>query len=63
MLQEYYKNPEATAAAIVNGWLLTGDEARQDEDGFIWLVDRKKNVIITGGGNIYPVKIAERMLK
>ncbi|MBR9987654.1 MAG: AMP-binding protein [Desulfosarcina sp.] len=37
------KNPEATAAAIVNGWLLTGEAARQDEDGFIWLVDRKKN--------------------
>ena len=62
-MQAYDKNPEATAAAIVNGWLLTGDEARQDEDGFIWLVDQKKDVIITGGENIYPVKIAERMLK
>ena len=62
-MQAYYKNPEATAAAIVIGWLLTGDEARQDEDGFIWLVDQKKDVIITGGENICPVKIAERMLK
>ncbi len=57
VMKEYYKNPEATAAAIVNGWLLTGDVARQDEEGFIWLVDRKKDVIITGGENIYPVEI------
>jgi acyl-CoA synthetase (AMP-forming)/AMP-acid ligase II len=56
VMKEYYRNPEATAAAIVNGWLLTGDVARQDEEGFIWLVDRKKDVIITGGENIYPWK-------
>jgi acyl-CoA synthetase (AMP-forming)/AMP-acid ligase II len=57
VMKEYYKNPEATAETIVDGWLLTGDVARQDEDGFIWLVDRKKDVIITGGENIYPVEI------
>ncbi|BBO85500.1 long-chain fatty acid--CoA ligase [Desulfosarcina ovata subsp. sediminis] len=57
VMKEYYQNPEATAATIVDGWLLTGDVARQDEDGFIWLVDRKKDVIITGGENIYPVEI------
>jgi acyl-CoA synthetase (AMP-forming)/AMP-acid ligase II len=57
VMKEYYKDPEATAAAIVNGWLLTGDVARQDNEGFIWLVDRKKDVIITGGENIYPVEI------
>ncbi len=55
----YYKNPEATAETIKAGWLLTGDIARQDEEGFIWLVDRKKDVIITGGENVYPVEIED----
>lgn len=62
VMREYYKNPEATADTIVNGWLLTGDVARQDEDGFIWLVDRKKDVIITGGENIYPVEIEDFLM-
>ena len=53
----YYKNPEETARILKDGWLLTGDMAMQDEDGFIFLVDRKKDVIITGGENIYPVQI------
>jgi acyl-CoA synthetase (AMP-forming)/AMP-acid ligase II len=53
----YYKDPEATAAVLHDGWLLTGDMAMTDEDGFIYLVDRKKDVIITGGENIYPVQI------
>ncbi len=57
MMKEYYKNPEATEKSLVDGWLLTGDIAQRDEDGFIWLVDRKKDVIITGGENIYPVEI------
>ena len=55
----YYKNPEATAECMRDGWLLTGDMARKDEDGFIWLVDRKKDVIISGGENIYPVQIED----
>ena len=55
----YYKDPEATAASIKNGWLYTGDMATEDEDGFIFLVDRKKDVIITGGENIYPVQIED----
>jgi len=59
VMKEYYKNPEATKETLVDGWLLTGDMARQDEDGFIWLVDRKKDVIITGGENIYPVDIED----
>ncbi|MFZ5562965.1 MAG: class I adenylate-forming enzyme family protein, partial [Thermodesulfobacteriota bacterium] len=59
VMKEYYKNLEATAAVLKDGWLLTGDMARQDEDGFIWLVDRKKDIIITGGENIYPVDIEE----
>lgn len=57
VMKEYYKNPEATRKTIVNGWLYTGDIARYDVDGFIWLVDRKKDVIICGGENIFPVEI------
>ena len=53
----YYKNPEATADTIKDGWLYTGDMARMDEDGFIFLVDRKKDVVISGGENLYPVQI------
>ncbi|MBE6653101.1 MAG: acyl--CoA ligase [Ruminococcaceae bacterium] len=56
----YYKNPTATAEILTeDGWLLTGDMAREDEDGFIYLVDRKKDVIITGGENLYPVQIED----
>ena len=56
---EYYKNPEATAEILHGEWLYTGDMAKTDEDGFIWLVDRKKDVIITGGENLYPVQIED----
>ena len=55
----YYDNPKATAEVLKDGWLLTGDMAREDEDGFIFLVDRKKDVIITGGENIYPVQVED----
>ncbi len=55
----YYKNPEATREMLLGDWLLTGDMAREDEDGFIYLVDRKKDVIITGGENLYPVQIED----
>ena len=55
----YYKNPEATAEVIKDGWLYTGDMARMDEDGFYYLVDRKKDVIISGGENLYPVQIED----
>ena len=55
----YYNNPQATAESIKGEWLLTGDMARQDEDGFYWLVDRKKDVIISGGENIYPVQVED----
>jgi len=57
----YYRNPEATAETLKDGWLLTGDMARQDEEGFIYLVDRKKDVIISGGENLYPVEIENFM--
>ena len=55
----YYKNPEATAEVLHDGWLWTGDMARKDEDGFYFLVDRKKDVIISGGENLYPVQIED----
>ncbi|MFC1871918.1 class I adenylate-forming enzyme family protein [Chloroflexota bacterium] len=57
VMKEYYKNPEKTAESIKDGWLHTGDIARTDSDGFIYLVDRKKDVIITGGENIFPVEV------
>ncbi len=55
----YYNNPEATAEVLADGWLFTGDMAKEDEDGFIYLVDRKKDVVISGGENIYPVQIED----
>ena len=56
----YYKDPKATAEVLSpDGWLFTGDMARESEDGFIYLVDRKKDVIITGGENLYPVQIED----
>ncbi len=57
VMKGYYKNPENTAEAIRDGWLYTGDMARMDSEGFIYLVDRKKDVVITGGENIYPVEV------
>lgn len=59
VMECYYNNPEATAEALRDGWLYTGDMAEVDKDGFIYLVDRKKDVIITGGENIYPVQIED----
>lgn len=59
VMSGYYKDPAATAAVLKDGWLYTGDMAREDEDGFIFLVDRKKDVIITGGENLYPVQIED----
>ena len=53
----YYRDEKATAETLRDGWLFTGDMAMQDEEGFIYLVDRKKDVIITGGENLYPVQI------
>ncbi len=63
VMVEYYKNPEATKKTLVDGWLMTGDMARADEDGFIWLVDRKKDIIITGGENIFPVEIEDFLIE
>lgn len=59
LMKCYYNDPEATAAVLKDGWLFTGDMARMDEDGFVYLVDRKKDVIISGGENLYPVQIED----
>ena len=59
VMKEYLHNPEATAEALRGGWLHTGDLARMDEDGYIYIVDRKKELIIRGGYNVYPREIEE----
>ncbi len=59
----YYNNPEATDEVLKDGWLYSGDMAQMDEDGFIYLVDRKKDVIISGGENLYPVQIEDFIRK
>lgn len=59
VMQGYWNNPEATAATIVDGWLMTGDLGYMDEHGHFFVVDRKKDMIIAGGFNIYPREIEE----
>lgn len=59
----YYKDEKATNEVLKDGWLYTGDMAQADKDGFIYLVDRKKDVIISGGENLYPVQIEDYLRK
>jgi long-chain acyl-CoA synthetase len=61
VMDGYWHAPEQTAEAIRDGWLFTGDVARCDEDGYVFIVDRKKDVIITGGLNVYPREIEETL--
>ncbi len=63
VMECYYNDVESTNAVLSDGWLFTGDMAKEDEDGFIYLVDRKKDVIITGGENLYPVQIEDFVRK
>lgn len=63
IMKGYYKNPEATEQTIINGWLLTGDLGYIDEEGFLYIVDRKKDLIISKGINIYPREIEEEIAK
>tara|TARA_Y100001934_G_scaffold66381_1_gene82451 strand:- start:1920 stop:2357 length:438 start_codon:yes stop_codon:yes gene_type:complete len=55
----YWNNPEATAASIKDGWLLTGDIGRLDEDGYIYITDRKKDMLLVNGINVYPREVEE----
>jgi acyl-CoA synthetase (AMP-forming)/AMP-acid ligase II len=63
IMKEYYKNPEATAKAFRNGWFHSGDLVRQDEEGFLYVVDRKIDMIVSGGENIYPAEVEEVLYK
>lgn len=63
VMKEYYKNPEATAEAFRGGWFHSGDLVRMDEEGFIYVVDRKKDMIISGGENIYPAEVEAAIYK
>ncbi len=62
VMRGYWRNPEASAEALANGWLHTGDVGMQDGDGFLTLKDRSKDLIISGGSNIYPREIEEVLL-
>ena len=53
----YWNNPKATAEAFAGGWFHSGDLVRQDEEGYVWVVDRKKDMIISGGENIYCAEV------
>lgn len=59
VMKEYYKNPEKTAETVKDGWLYTGDMAKMDADGYIYLVDRKKDLVNVGGEKIYPIEIED----
>ena len=60
-MKGYWQRPEETATAIPDGWFRTGDLARQDDDGYFFIVDRKKEMIIRGGYNVYPREIEEAL--
>jgi len=63
VMKGYYNKPEATAATIRNGWLHSGDVATKDEDGYYYIVDRTKDMIIRGGLNVYPREVEDVMMK
>lgn len=63
MTKEYYNNPEATAQALRGGWFHSGDLVRQDEEGFLYIVDRKTDMIVSGGENIYPAEVEDVLYK
>lgn len=62
MMREYYSNPEKTAETIKNSWLYTGDLLKTDEDGYFYIVDRMKDMVTSGGENIYPVEIEDALM-
>ena len=60
---EYWNKPQATKEAIRNGWFFTGDLAKQDDEGFLYIVDRMKDMIITGGENVYPIEVEQVLFR
>ena len=62
-MQGYWKKPDETASALRNGWLYTGDLATMDEDGYFYIVDRKKDMVIVSGYNVYPREVDEVLLE
>ena len=62
VMKEYWNRPDATAETVVDGWLHTGDGARMDADGFVYIEDRLKDMIISGGENVYPAEIENVLL-
>ena len=63
MMKEYFNNPEMTAETLIDGWLYTGDLLMTDEEGFFYIVDRKKDMITSGGENIFPVEIEDALME
>ena len=63
VMKSYYKRPEATAETIVGGWLHSGDIGYRDDDGYYFIVDRTKDLIIRGGYNVYPREVEEAMMQ
>lgn len=63
MMEGYYKDPEQTAKTLKDGWLHTGDMARQDEYGYLYIVDRSKDMIVTGGFNVYPREVEDALFE
>lgn len=61
VMDKYYNQEEMTKETFINGWLRTGDLGRRDEDGYLWVVDRVKDVIISGGVNVYPFEVEQRL--
>ena len=60
---EYFRKPETTKATLIDGWIYTGDIGKMDEDGYVYLLDRKKDMIISGGLNIYSIEVENVLLK
>jgi acyl-CoA synthetase (AMP-forming)/AMP-acid ligase II len=63
VMKGYWRNPEATNDTIVNGWMRTGDVGYMDEEGYLYILDRTKDMIISGGNNIYPREVEEVLLR
>ncbi|MBV8301600.1 MAG: long-chain fatty acid--CoA ligase, partial [Candidatus Dormibacteraeota bacterium] len=61
VMRGYWNHPEATAEVIIDGWFHTGDIGRRDADGYFWILDRKKDMIISGGENVYPAEVEDAL--